>query len=153
MYFGQQVSMRKRIWSASWALIINVIVWIVVPYYLGMFLVRYVPDIPLGIPSFVYEFGALFIILDVGAAFFQGKGISVPFLSGAAALSAIYLWFVTNGGSLHITASGFTIGLGFQLLVYLFVLPSIWAAVRAPLAYLIWKRTWSKGQASPPAQQ
>jgi hypothetical protein len=132
--------MRKRIWSASWAFIINFVLWIVVPYYLGMFLVRYVPDLPLGIPSFVYEFGALFIILDVGAAFFQGMAISVPFLTGAALLSAAYLWFVTNGGSLHVATSGVTIGLGFQLLVYLFIVPSLWGALRAPLSYLIWKR-------------
>ena len=139
--------MRRRILSAVWALVINAIFWIVVPYYLGVFLVNYVPDIPLAVPTFVYEFGILFIILDVGAAFFQGMAISVPFLSGAALLSAVYLWFVTNGGNLHLAAAGVTIGLGFQLLVYLFITPSIWAAVRAPLSYLIWRRAPAAGPA------
>jgi hypothetical protein len=138
--FGRKVTMRRRILSAILALVVNAIVWIVIPYYLGMFLVRYVPDLPLGIPSFVYEFGTLFIILDVGAAFFQGMAVSLPFVSGAALLSAAYLWFVTNGGSLHVVTSGLTIGLGFQLLVYLFIVPSIWAAARAPISYLIWRR-------------
>jgi hypothetical protein len=138
--FGRKVSTRRRILSATWALVINVVLWIVIPYYLGVFLVKEVPDIPLAVPSFVYEFGALFITLDVGAAFFQGTAISVPFLSGAAALSAVYLWFVTNGGHLQVTAMGTTIGLGFQLLVYVFVLPSIWGSIRAPLSYLVWRR-------------
>jgi hypothetical protein len=138
--FGRKYTLRRRILGAVWALVVNVILWIVIPYYLGVYLVKYVPDIPLAIPSFVYEFGALFIFLDVGAALFQGMALSVPFLSGAALLSAFYLWFVTNGGSLHVAASGITIGLGFQLLVYVFVLPSIWAAIRTPLSYLIWRR-------------
>ncbi|MDG6990694.1 MAG: hypothetical protein JRM99_04650 [Nitrososphaerota archaeon] len=148
MSFGKTVTMRRRILSATWALVINVILWIVIPYYLGIFLVKYVPDLPLGIPAFVYEFGILFTILDVGAAFFQGMAISVPFLSGAAILSAVYLWFVTNGGYLHVTASGLDIELGFRLLVYLFVVPSLWAAIRAPLSYLIWRRA---GPAPPQA--
>lgn len=141
--------MRRRIMSAIFALVVNVILWIVIPYYLGVFLVKYVPDIPLAIPSFIYEFGILFTVLDVGAAFFQGMLISVPFLSGAALLSAVYLWFVTNGGNLHVATSGITIGLGFQLLVYLFIVPSVWAAVRAPLSYLIWRRAPLVEQAVP----
>ena len=147
MSFGRKVTMRRRILSAIWALAINVILWIVVPYYLGIFLVKYVPDIPLAIPAFVYEFGVLFTVLDVGAAFFQGMAISVPFLSGAALLSAVYLWFVTNGGNLHVATSGITVGLEFQLLVYLFIIPSVWAAARAPLSYFIWRR----GAAAEPA--
>lgn len=149
MSFGKTVTTRRRALSASWALVANVILWIVIPYYLGIFLVRYVPDIPLAIPTFVYEFGILFTVLDVGAAFFQGKAVSVPFLSGAALLSAVYLWLVTNGGTLHVAVSGITIGLGFQLLVYLFMVPSLWAAVRAPLSYLVWRREGTAVPAGP----
>lgn len=155
MSFGRTVTTRRRVLSATWALVVNVILWFVVPYYLGIVLVKYVPDIPLAVPSFIYEFGILFTVLDVGAAFFQGMAVSVPFLSGAAILSAVYLWFVTNGGSLHLSASGLAIGLGFQPLVYLFVVPSLWAAVRAPLSYLVWRRAAgaepAHGAASPPA--
>jgi hypothetical protein len=142
--YRPNVPMRKRIMSAVWALIINVIVWIVIPYYVGTLLATSVPQSALTVPSFVYEFGAMFIILDVGAAFFQGKGIAVPFISGAALLSVVYIWLVTNGGDLTVNASGISLGLGFQLLLYVLVLPSIWAAIRAPLSYFVWKRAYLK---------
>ncbi len=145
--------MRRRVISALWALVINVIVWVVVPYYIGTFLVGRVPESALTIPTFVYEFGALFIILDVGAAFFQGMAISVPFLSGAAILSAVYLWLVTNGGDLTVKTSGIYVALEFRLLLYVLILPSIWAAVRAPLSYLAWRGSTQEEQAPavPPA--
>ena len=143
--------MRRRVTGAIWAFVVNVILWIVIPYYIGTLLVGRVPESALTIPSFVYEFGVLFIILDVGAAFFRGKAISVPFLSGVAVLSAVYLWLITNGGSLAVTASGIDIVLSFQLLLYVLILPSIWAAIRAPLSYLVWRRD-AKMQSQPPAQ-
>jgi len=138
--YNPNVPTRKRITSAIWALLLNAILWIVIPYYIGVLLVGRVPGTPLTIPTFVYEFGILFIILDVGAAFFQGMAIAVPFISGAALLSAVYLWLVTNGGALSVSSPGLSVGLGFQLLVYVLVLPSIWAALRAPISYLIWRR-------------
>jgi hypothetical protein len=140
MSFGRTFTMRRRIFKAVWALVLNAIVWVVVPYYIGSYLAGVVPGTPLTIPTFIYEFGALFIILDVGAAFFDGMAVSVPFLSGVAVLSAVYLWLVTDGGNLTVNTSGITIGLEFQLLVYVLILPSIWGAVRAPLSYLFWRR-------------
>lgn len=140
MSFGKTFTIRKRIGKAIWALIINAILWIVVPYYVGTLLVGRIPNTPLIIPSFIYEFGILFIILDVGAAFFDGTIVCVPFISGVALLSAYYLWLVTNGGNLALTASGISIGLEFKLLVYILILPSIWAAIRTPIAYAIWRR-------------
>ena len=139
--YNPNVRMRKRIFSAAVALVVNVIFWIIIPYYLGVFLVGKVPETPLIIPTFVYEFGILFIILDVCAAFFQGKAIAVPFISGAALLSALYLWLITNGGALSVSTSGISLGLGFQLLVYVLILPSVWAAIRAPLSYFLWRRS------------
>jgi len=76
----------------------------------------------------------------VGAAFFQGMAISVPFISGTAILSAIYIWLVANGGNLTVSTSGIDFTLGFQLLLYVLILPSVWAAIRAPLSYLVWRR-------------
>jgi hypothetical protein len=145
--YGKTITTRKRITSAVWALVLNAIFWIVIPYYVGVFLTGRVPDSALTIPTFVYEFGILFIILEVGAAFFQGKAISVPFVSGAAILSVIYVWLVTNGGNLTVTTSGIDITLGFQVLLYVLILPSIWAAIRAPLSYLVW-RSSSAGHVS-----
>jgi heme/copper-type cytochrome/quinol oxidase subunit 2 len=139
--YNPNVPTRKRVTSAIWALAINAILWIIVPYYIGTLLVGKVPDTPLTIPAFVYEFGVLFIILDVGAAYFQGKAISVPFISAAAVFTAVYLWLVTNGGILSLTAAGLNLGFDFRLLLYIFILPSIWAAVRTPISYLLWRRS------------
>ena len=149
--YNPDVGMRKRIASAIWALAVNLVVWVVVPYYIGTLLAGSVPESPLVIPSFVYEFGVLFIFLDVGAAFFQGKAIAVPFLSGAAVLSAVYLWLVTNGGVLSVSASGVQVGLGFTLMLYVLILPSAWAAIRAPISYLVWRRAVLSQQAAAPS--
>ncbi len=148
--YNPNVTMRKRVSSAVWALVLNAIIWIVVPYYIGTLLAGKVPETPLTIPTFVYEFGILFIALDVGAAFFQGKAISVPFISGAAILSAVYLWLVTNGGVLSFSTSGMSFGLGFTTLLYVLILPSIWAAIRAPISYMIWRRAYQTQVPAPP---
>ena len=149
--FGQKISTKKRILKASWVLILNVLLWIVVPYYLGTFLSKSVPSSPITIPSFVYEFGIVLTILDVAAALTQGMAISVPFISAAALVSALYLWMVTNGGNLAVSAQGTTLVLEFQLLVYLLIVPSLWAAVRAPLSYLVHRRNMQAEIAVNPA--
>ncbi len=148
--YNPNVSMRKRIASALWALVLNAVIWIVIPYYIGTLLAGKVPDTPLTIPTFVYEFGILFIFLDVGAAFFQGKAISVPFISGAAILSAVYLWLVTNGGVLSFSSSGMSFGLGFTMLLYVLILPSIWSAIKAPISYMVWRRAYRSQVPAPP---
>jgi hypothetical protein len=138
--YGQQLTMRRRVAKSVWALAVNLVIWVIVPYYIGTLLANRVPDTPLTIPAFVYEFGVLFIILDVGAAFFTGMVWAVPLITGAALLGAVYLWLVANGGVLTFSAGGTSISLEFQLILYLLVIPPLWAAVRAPISYLIWKR-------------
>jgi len=138
--YGQTITTRKRITSAAWALVVNAIFWIVIPYYVGVFLTGRVSDSALTVPTFVYEFGILFIILEVGAAFFRGKAVAVPMISGVALLTVVYVWYVTNGGVLGVETSGITLALSFRLLLYVLVLPSIWAAIRAPLTYVVWRR-------------
>ncbi len=150
MSFGKTFSNRQRIVKALWALVLNVILWIVIPYYIGTLLAGRVGGTPLTIPTFVYEFGIVFTALDVGAAYFDGLVWCVPFLSGVAILSAVYLWLVTNGGDLSITEMNISIALEFRLLLYVFIVPSIWAAVRAPLSYLVWRRALSSQPAVPP---
>ena len=146
--YGKTVTTRKRIMSAVWALLVNVIFWIVIPYYVGVFLSGRVPESALTIPTFVYEFGAIFIILEVGAAYFQGKAMAVPMISAVALLTVVYIWYATNGGVLGVETSGITIALSFRLLLYVIVLPSIWAAIRAPLTYLVWRRAIRTGVSS-----
>jgi hypothetical protein len=143
MTFGKKITTRRRIFKGSWVLIVNVVLWIVVPYYAGVLLAKYVPSSPITIPIFVYEFGIILTILDVAAALTEGMGISVPFISGAALVSALYLWIITNGGNMSVNAQGISLVLGFQLLVYLLIVPSLWAAVRAPLSYIIHRRNMS----------
>jgi len=153
MSFGKTFTTRRRVLKALFALAINLVFWVVIPYYIGTLLVGKVGGTPLTIPTFVYEFGALFTILDVGAAFFDGLAACVPFLTGVAILSAVYLWLVTNGGDLSVATSGITVALDIRLLVYVFILPSIWAAVRAPVSYLVWRRALRESplvQAIPP---
>jgi len=148
--YGQTIPTRKRITSAVWALVVNAIFWIVIPYYVGVFLSGRVPDSALTVPTFVYEFGILFIILEVGAAFFRGKAIAVPMISAVALLTVVYIWYATNGGILGVETSGITIALSFRLLLYVLVLPSIWAAIRAPLTYIVWRHAMRTG-APPPS--
>jgi hypothetical protein len=140
MSFGKTFTTRRRILKALFALVINLVFWVVIPYYIGALLVGKVGGTPITIPTFVYEFGALFTILEVGAAFFDGLAACVPFLTGVAILSAVYLWLVTNGGDLSVVTSGITVALDIRLLVYVFIVPSIWAAVRAPVSYFVWRR-------------
>ena len=136
--------------SAIWALVVNVILWIIIPYYIGTLLVGKVPDSPITIPTFVYQFGVLFTFLDVCAAYFRGRAISVPFISSAALFTAVYLWLVTNGGVLTLTVSGLSLGFDFRLLLYAIIIPSIWAAIRAPLSYTIWRRAAENSAPAPP---
>jgi len=148
--YGRTITTRKRITSAVWAFVVNVIFWIVIPYYVGVFLTGRVPDSALTVPTFVYEFGILFIILEVGAAFFQGKAVAVPMISGVALLTVVYIWYATNGGILGVETSGITLALSFRLMLYVLVLPSIWAAIRAPLTYMVWRRALRADASSAP---
>ncbi len=150
--YGQTITTRKRVTSALWALVVNAVFWIVIPYYVGVFLTGKVPESALTIPTFVYVFGILFIILEVGAAFFQGKAVAVPMISAVALLTVVYIWYATNGGVLGVDTSGITLALSFRIMLYVLVLPSIWAAIRAPLSYLVWRRALGTGVSSvPPA--
>ena len=150
--YGQTITTRKRVTSALWALVVNAVFWIVIPYYVGVFLTGKVPESALTIPTFVYVFGILFIILEVGAAFFQGKAVAVPMISAVALLTVVYIWYATNGGVLGVDTSGITLALSFRIMLYVLVLPSIWAAIRAPLSYLVWRRALRTGVSSvPPA--
>jgi hypothetical protein len=132
--------LRKRVRKALVGLVINAVLWIAVPYYIGSYLAKAIPSTPLSIPTFVYEFGAVIIALEVIIALTQGMALQVPFVSGLALFSAYYLWVVTDGGNLSVIAGGVSVLLQFQPIVYVMILPSIWAAIRAPLAYAIWRR-------------
>lgn len=138
--YDERPTLTKRVLRAVWAFIVNFVMWILIPALVAALITGRVADTPLMSSAFIYEFGALFIILDVGAAFFKGTAVSVPFLSAASLLAAVYLWLVTSGGNIIITAAGLDIGLEFRVLLYIIILPSIWGIVKSPLSYFVWRR-------------
>ncbi len=56
-------SARRRILKAAGVLIVNVILWFVVPYYIGALISKQVPTSALAVPTFIYEFGAIITAL------------------------------------------------------------------------------------------
>jgi hypothetical protein len=125
--------------------VVNLIFWVAVPYYVGILIAREVPASPLTVPTFVYEFGIVITALEVAATLTERKAVSVPFVSATSLVVAYYLWLATDGGMIAIATGGTTIVLGFRLLVYVLILPSIWSAIKAPLAYLVRRRTAAPG--------
>jgi hypothetical protein len=133
--------LRKRIQKVIWTSILNIVFWIAVPYYVGGLLASAAPGSPLTVPTFVYEFGIAITVLEAAAILAEGRAVSVPFLSTVSLLMAYYLWLATEGGNIAVAAGGTNIVLGFQSLVYVLMLPSIWGAIKAPLEFLVRRRS------------
>ena len=110
------------------------------PYYAGALLQNAVSSIAIVIPLFVYEFGLVITALHVGVALTEGRALSVPFVMASNLVAALFLWVVTNGGELRFGAGGATVSLEFWLLLYLLILPSLWAAARSPLEFIVRRR-------------
>jgi hypothetical protein len=142
--------LRKRILKAIWTTVLNIAVWIIAPYYLGTFLARVAPSTPLAIPTFVYEFGIVITVLEAAAVLTEGKAISVPFISATSLLMAYYLWLATEGGRIAVSAGGSNIVIGFQVLVYILILPSLWGAIKAPLEFMARRRAAAQAPPSAP---
>ena len=147
----QRRPLRKRILKAIWTSALNVAVWIVVPYYIGNLFANAIPGSPLTIPTFVYEFGIAITVLEAAAILAEGRAISVPFVSAVSLLMAYYLWLATEGGHIAVAAGGTKIVLGFQVLVYVLMLPSIWGAIKAPLDFLVRRRAAQRLNITPSA--
>ncbi len=145
---GQVPSARRRILKAAGVLIVNVILWFVVPYYVGALISKQVPTSALAVPTFIYEFGAIITALQVIVALTEGMTVSVPFVSASYLVTAYYLWAATNGGNLSLSANGTSIASGFALLVDILIVLSIWGAIRAPIGFMI-KRGAAEGQGPP----
>lgn len=141
MFHPQKVSLRRRLLKAAGVVVLNLIFWVVIPYYIGVYLSSRVPSSPLTVPTFIYEFGFLMTALQVGAALTEGMALSVPFISATYIVGALYLWLATNGGDLVFEASGMNFALGFRLIIIILIIPSIWGAIRAPLSYGIYRRS------------
>lgn len=134
---GERVSRRSRVLRAIFALAANALLWIVTPSLLGSALHQLDPTSPLGIPAFVYAFGAAITGAFVLAALTHGQALSAVFSAGGYLAEAFYIWTATEGGNLSFNVTGVGIVLGIQPLVYLLMLPSLFSALRAPLTFLL----------------
>lgn len=118
-------------------LVVNVIFWIIIPSYVFGLISGSLPSSPLPISSaFIYAFGATIIGLEVLGALTEGMAVSIPFVTGSCIASAYYIYAAVGGGTLALSTAGTGLSLDFQPLLYLMVLPFLFSAVKAPLAYL-----------------
>jgi len=66
----------------------------------------------------------------------EGLAISVMFVTGSHLASAYYLYAVVNGAIFAFSVARVSLSLDLQPLLFLILLPSLFSAVRTPLAYL-----------------
>ncbi len=145
--FETGFSRRRRILRATGILILNLVLWILIPQYLGSLLSSRVPSTPLAVPTFIYTFGLIIIALQVVAALTEGMGISFPFVSAYHLVFAYYVWVVTQGGLISVAANGTHIVFYFTPLVYLILVSPLFDAFRAPAAFVL-RRMQSQDRSS-----
>jgi hypothetical protein len=118
-------------------LVINVIIWVIIPSFIFSLISGLLPSTPLPIAStFIYAFGATITGLQVLGALTEGMAASVTFVTGSHIASAYYIYAAVNGGTLALSTAGIGLSLDFRPLLYLMILPSLFSAIRTPLAYL-----------------
>ena len=118
-------------------LVINLVCWVVIPSLIYGAISGLSSSSPLPVNlTFVYAVGAAITGLQVIGALTEGMALSVPFVTGSHLASAYYLYAVVNGGIFAFSAAGVNLSLDFQPLLFLILLPSLFSAVRTPLAYL-----------------
>jgi hypothetical protein len=137
------ITWGRRISNAALTVILNVIVWILIPFVLSSRLSGLA--LPGFTSTFVLTFGIIVTMLQAGGALTEGMGLSVPFNSGSYIASAYYIFAATNGGILNVAERGLTIELDFQLIVGLMMLASLFNAVRIPITYLLEQTEASRG--------
>jgi hypothetical protein len=113
------------------------VLWLLVPWVIAGALSGLPGStLPTGL-GFYYAFGLAIVGLQVLGALTKGMAVSVPFVSGAYVTEAYFLWSAVDGGVLSLTTQGITIGLSFQTLLFLLMLPSLFGAVKTPIEYLL----------------
>ena len=118
-------------------LVLNVTLWVIIPVFIFSLISESLPSGSLATtPTFIYTFGAIITGLQVLGALTEGTGASIPFVTGSHIASAYYIYAAVNGGTLALSTAGMGLSLDFRPLLYLMMLPSLFSAVRAPLAYL-----------------
>lgn len=128
----------QRIPKAAGSLVYNAFLWILVPLIAYRALAGFLPSTPLalGLP-FIYAFGISITALQVLGALTTGMAVSVPLMSGSYVAEAYYIWSAVDGGVISVSTAGLIVGLAFQPLIFLLMLPSLFSAVKAPLTFLL----------------
>lgn len=121
-------------------LVLNVTLWVVIPSIIfglisGLLLSSPFPQETISW-TFIYAFGAIITGLHVLGALTEGMGASIPFVTGSHIASAYYIYAAVGGGMLALSSAGMGLSLDFRPLLYLMMLPSLFSAIRTPLAYL-----------------
>jgi hypothetical protein len=139
-----EITWSRRIVKVIYVVVINIVLWIVVPNLLISFLARSVPNLE-STGEIIYVYGAIITALQALGALTEGSALSVPFNSGSYIASAYYIYIITNGGLLAFSSRGIALELNFQLLLALMVLASLFNALRYPIVYLLDQSEASKG--------
>lgn len=133
--------LRKRVTRAVTVLVVGTFMWILIPDYIGVLVAGKVQASAVLNPEFVFVIGIMIIGLQVADALSEGTRPSIPIQSAVSLLIAYYIWAATNGGSLTFSSDGTVVGLWFEPLVLLVMLPSLWTAVRTPLSFIVMRKT------------
>ena len=128
----------------------NLIVWLAVPYFLGIYVATIIPSDPLSDLAFVVAFGLTISGFAVASAATEGRFATSLFDSGANLAVSAYLWLSLGGGNLSFSVGKTSVDLGFTLLALLFILPSLWSAVRSPVSFVLTRRAQSGQSVAPP---
>lgn len=136
MFEERPVTWRRRIFRATLRLVINMILWVIIPSLIFGFISESLPSSPIISQTFIYAFGATITGLQVLGALTEGMGVSIPFVTGSYIASAYYIYAAVDGGTLALSTAGMGLSLDFRPLLYLTMLPSLFGAIRTPLTYL-----------------
>lgn len=139
---GTPTPWNSRVSRAALVAIMNILLWIVVPYFFyNQFSGLVASSGSVGglalSPDYIYTFGAIITGLEVIGSLTAGSAISVPFVSGGYLASAYYVYSIVSGGSLAVAASGLQFVFSFAPLLYLLILPSLFAALKQPITFLL----------------
>ena len=131
-------TLSYRAYRAALTVLFNVVLWVVVPSIIVNRLESGLPSSPVVVSSdFIYTYGIVITALQTIGILTMGMSVSVPFVSGSYVAEAYYIWSAAEGGLLAFSAAGTGITLSFQPLLFLFMLPSLFGAVKAPIGYLL----------------
>ena len=129
--------LRTRALRAGVVCLYDLMLFILIPSLLAVGLGTISPSSPLLVYPFVYEFGAIITSLQALASLTDGSPLSVPFSSASWIVAAYFVWVGASGGSLPLVYDGTSFTFSFQPILFLFMLPLLFNAVREPLEFLL----------------